>query len=756
QAKQRILDNVAQLQKMGYGGRLLDEIKGAPELAASILTGLGSNIASGFGGAYTLAKEGINNQVSNGLHFPTKNEIDAGFDSAANSAHNIQSNYTYQPTSLNAKNAQEEIGGVIGGVHQGLASTGGDVGNVADSIVGNKPQVGSGPIGTFMQSAAPAAFDMATTVSPLASAEGAATRAANIGRSTERVEPILGTPTARQPMAVPDVGDLPPVAARNTTSNVWRPGQSPDIPASGASNAQLSALDQLAKDVGKSRYGTVPPVDSPRLPQVASTESLSPLEQLIAKGPQSDVNTIRLGNTESPQNAVTNRYDASGNRIVPQEPFSLPYSAGPREAAAPQDALSSFLQSGKSDLESHAPNPTEHQAPIPSKSTLPAAVESSDIQGALNPKPEPLASGRLAEASSLPVPIKLTKGQATGDVNQISFEQNNRARIPELANRFNEQHSGILENLDALRDQVSPNISVQPGLATDQALVDTIKKVDEPIKADIRAKYQALKGANGGEFPLKGQDFVSAADRALKAENLTRFVPPEVRGLLDDLRETGHMNYNDFENYRTILGQQARKYARAGDGSAETAVNITRSALESLPMSKETAAIKPLADAARAAAKKRFDMLASDPAYKAAVNDETPIGEHSPVADGFINKYVIGGKDANVRKLQEHLAPEPTAKQIIASGVVDHLKQRARIDLRNNAGNISQAALNKAITALDEKRAVVLPPDAAKIAEKIGNVARYTQEQPKWSYVNNSNTLVACLAHTAEHAANFY
>src|SRR6185437_12001701 len=248
QAKQRILDNVAQLQKMGYGGRLLDEIKGAPELAASILTGLGSNIASGFGGAYTLAKEGINNQVSNGLHFPTKNEIDAGFDSAANSAHNIQSNYTYQPTSLNAKNAQEEIGGVIGGVHQGLASTGGDVGNVADSIVGNKPQVGSGPIGTFMQSAAPAAFDMATTVSPLASAEGAATRAANIGRSTERVEPILGTPTARQPMAVPDVGDLPPVAARNTTSNVWRPGQSPDIPASGASNAQLSALDQLAKD----------------------------------------------------------------------------------------------------------------------------------------------------------------------------------------------------------------------------------------------------------------------------------------------------------------------------------------------------------------------------------------------------------------------------------------------------------------------------------------------------------------------------
>jgi len=54
----------------------------------------------------------------------------------------------------------------------------------------------------------------------------------------------------------------------------------------------------------------------------------------------------------------------------------------------------------------------------------------------------------------------------------------------------------------------------------------------------------------------------------------------------------------------------------------------------------------------------------------------------------------------------------------------------------------------------------VLGGSAAQTLDTLGNVARYTQEQPRGSYVNNSNTFVAGAANAAksalEGAANVY
>lgn len=363
-----------------------------------------------------------------------------------------------------------------------------------------------------------------------------------------------------------------------------------------------------------------------------------------------------------------------------------------------------------------------------------------------------LATARHLEAQSLPIPMNLTKGMATGDPVQISYEMNNRARIPGMPERLNELNENARGNLDAIRNGVAPDVSTS-GVANDQALVDAIKSVDLPIRADISAKYQALQDANGGQFPLSGPEFVAAADKNLAAQNKGYFVPSEVKSLMKDYRNGGPMTYDNFENLRTILGAEGRKAVRAGDGNAEHAISIVRNSLESLPMTDETAAIKPLADAARQAAAARFSRIASDPAYKAAVSDDIPIGEPSPIADDFIKKYVVNGKTANVRNLMANVAADPTARQIIGAGVLDHLKQSSGIDLRSNTGNIAQSALNKAIGALGDKRTIVLDPQAVKHLETLGNVIRYTQEQTKGSYVNNSNTLVASMAGKAGKGA---
>jgi hypothetical protein len=203
---------------------------------------------------------------------------------------------------------------------------------------------------------------------------------------------------------------------------------------------------------------------------------------------------------------------------------------------------------------------------------------------------------------------------------------------------------------------------------------------------------------------------------------------------------------------RTILANEARKASAAGDGNAAHAINIVRNSLESLPMTNETAALKPLADAARAAAKARFDAMGADPAYAAAVGDGVSAGSPSPVADGFFRKYVVQGKSANVQNMLGNLSSDPTNAQLLSAGMIDHIKGQSGIDLRTGAGNVSQAGLNKALTNLRDKTGLVLGPEASQTLEKLGNVARYTQEQPRGSYVNNSNTFVAGAANATKSA----
>lgn len=360
----------------------------------------------------------------------------------------------------------------------------------------------------------------------------------------------------------------------------------------------------------------------------------------------------------------------------------------------------------------------------------------------------PDALQRHVEASTLPVPVKLTAGQATLDPSMISDEMNGRGKIkPTVSPDFyNAQGKALGSNLDAIRAAVAPDVADSHPTALGQTLVDAYKKMDAPIRADISAKYQALKDANGGDFPVAGQDIAAAADQGLNADNVTRFLPAEVKGILDDIREPGKMTFNDFQNYLTILGQQERKAARAGDGTAGHAIGVVRNAFESLPMSEDAAHLKPLLDAARGAAKARFDKIAADPAYKAALADEVPAGEPSPLADKFVSGYVTGNnvRGANLAQMKANLANDPIAHQTIAAATLDHLKGLAKADPAT--GKFLADGYNKGASQLAMKLPDMVGPEAAQQLQQIGNVAKYTSAQPKGSYVNNSNSLVSALS----------
>jgi hypothetical protein len=378
---------------------------------------------------------------------------------------------------------------------------------------------------------------------------------------------------------------------------------------------------------------------------------------------------------------------------------------------------------------------------------LRAAVEKAVQQtgGAVNPD----AMARHIQADSLPVKVNLSKGQVLGDARLISEERNARGATPGFVEGFAAQNKALTANLRTFRDTTGENVFSTNQVEHADTLIGRYKAIDEARTTDISAKYQALRDAAGGEFPVDVKSLLGNVKGELGKQLLTHDAPPSVMRTLEELSDKGSMSFEQFENLRSNLARLQRSHSV--DGNTRFAAGIIRDQMEQIPMTGAAAQLKPLADSARAAARERFAALEDDPAYKAAVNETTP-------PDKFVQKFVIAGARDNVAKLAEAMKGDETAAQTLKVATLDHLRQSAGIDASFN-GNFTQAGYNKALRALEPKLGSLLDPELAEHVQNLGDVARYTQLQPEGHYVNNSNTSVAqrALAHGAdvlEGAAN--
>lgn len=346
---------------------------------------------------------------------------------------------------------------------------------------------------------------------------------------------------------------------------------------------------------------------------------------------------------------------------------------------------------------------------------------------------------RHIEADSLDIPVRLTEGQATGDVVKLSNEQNRRGKDPMLAQRFNEQNGQLIENLGLIRDKAAPDVYGTKKIENSQGIIDAYKELDNNLNTGINADYQALRDAAGGQFPVDAPRLLQNIETKLKKELLSNEAPKGQFSELQRLAKDKNMTFEDYLSLRRNLGDIART---SQDGNTRKAASYMIEELEKLPLQKEAAALKPLADKARASARARFQMLEKDPAMKAAVTDSVP-------ADKFIDKFVVNGVNKNINTMVEHLGRDSPAHQHMAAGTINWLSDKSGIVDGN--GNFSQAGYNRALKQLDDVQNVnaIFNQEAASKLKTLGNVARYTQAQPRGAFVNNSNTLVGALAEKA-------
>jgi hypothetical protein len=560
---------------------------------------------------------------------------------------------------------------------------------------------------------------------------------------------------------------VPAVAGMVTYAGARAAGETPEQ----AAARQASVVGTLERPVGKAAGVT----ETPEYKGEASQRLMEFIGENVAKGadwisektgmPKADVEYyLNLGMTAAPFSRTGQRvgqavgteagYAAeaalTGARAVTPQMIQRPIARA-AEAVAP-GVTQRFPPARPTPVT--PPPRTEPQVPafgsvgaaaVPDVVTIRQALQSAtpEFQQLYGNMPLDKANTpvvmRHLEADSLPVPVRLSEGQATGDPVKLSREQNLRGSQPAFAQRFNEQNAQLVENVPLIRERAAPDVFTTKTIESSEALINAYKTLDEARNVDIRAAYKALEDANGGAFPVDAQAIVRNADALLAKKLKTNFVPPEIAADLRSFREGAPMNFEQFEALRTNLAAEGRKAERAGDGNRAMAVSYIRQALEDVPLKGEAAGLKPLADKARDLASARFDALKKDPAYKAAVDDTVP-------ADKYFDKFVIGGINKNINTMVNTLGRDSVAHQHMKAGTINWLSDKAGIV--DGRGNFSQANYNKALKKLDDVKnfQAIFDPESQLNLRTLGNVAAYTQFQPRGSFVNNSNTLVAYLA----------
>lgn len=353
---------------------------------------------------------------------------------------------------------------------------------------------------------------------------------------------------------------------------------------------------------------------------------------------------------------------------------------------------------------------------------------------------DPTQLERYVDADSLPVPVRLTKGQAMQDPSLISNERNTRGQSPEIAEALNQQNKALLENVGLVKEKTAPDVFAPNYVANAESAMEFIdSKIKNNEKATSEA-YKELDEYGAGKIQVDSKTFGENAIKALTEKEDIDFLPSTIENKIKTYQEGKPMNFAQYENLRTQIARETRKAQRADDGNAVHALTLVRGELEKLPLIGETAEAKAIADKARATAKSEFDLLNREsPAYNKIYADL--VNGKTDTKD-FIQSAVLRSKNKDFAKTME-LFDDPEAKQHLRAGALDIITK----DSTDASGNFKPARFAKAIENLDvNKKLDALFGEDAQTLRKIAKTGQLIEARPAGAFVNESNTAVAQMA----------
>lgn len=373
--------------------------------------------------------------------------------------------------------------------------------------------------------------------------------------------------------------------------------------------------------------------------------------------------------------------------------------------------------------------------------------------------PNPVALKNIHDAETLPVPMTgergLTAGQATQDSAKISDEFNRKGENNNAyGKRYDAQDEGLQENLSTIHREAAPTTVGNDDIQNGKAMMDSLKRYDAPKVDAINAEYKEANDLNiaagKGGLTLNPKAAVDHAVTAL--EDRMELLPSEGKSILDKLQAAADdgksIPLKQAETWRTTIAGASRQADAASNGNAVKALSDLRDSIEAMtPNNAATSAVADKFSSARNLARTRFDEIDADPAYKAAVEDDTPIGRLSPQADKFAQKYVLNGNKADLKQLRPKLDQE--GGEAMTSATMNYLQRQAGLE----KGKFIQNGYNSALTKIGPKaQELIGDSDTLDQLQKLGRVSKNMQVSSRGGYSNTSHSFVAAAKAIATHA----
>jgi hypothetical protein len=350
------------------------------------------------------------------------------------------------------------------------------------------------------------------------------------------------------------------------------------------------------------------------------------------------------------------------------------------------------------------------------------------------------AAMRQARADSLPVPIKLTKGQAERTFEQQQFEREaaKNAKVGDpLRQRYAEQNEKILQNFDSWIDQTGAEAGSLR--ATGQAVTDAIVAKSLRAKAEINAAYKAARESGAMQERIDAaplQKYLAEHQaEAINAPILTS-VEAKLKGIAD---KSGTVSINDLEEVRKMVGKLSGK-----DATAATFGKEVKQVIDGMTEGKGGEVYQKARGLRTRYAQEFEDHAVVDKllSFKPGTKDRAVAYE-----DVF-NHSVMKGSLDDVRTIRKTLQTAgPSGQQAwreLQGATLQHIKDEITKNVQvDQAGNrvISPARLDRLVTELDKdgKLDFIFGEQGAQQIRDVNGIAQDVFTAPPGS-VNHSNT----------------
>jgi gas vesicle protein len=361
-------------------------------------------------------------------------------------------------------------------------------------------------------------------------------------------------------------------------------------------------------------------------------------------------------------------------------------------------------------------------------------------------EPSPQAVLNRARAESLPVPVRLMKGQATGDPMLYSREQNLRGITgvgEPITQRLQQQNSAFIANLDALGAKDAPD-----PVSTGSWLGEKIQGAWDQLDQRKDALYDKVRNSQGQPAMVDQFTAVKNIHDALDtpaASHAYDLLPTNIQTTLDDL-ESGKLPLS-------VAGVQALDKswgadARAADGSTRYAIDTVRRFLNEAPVQDSLGVEAQQAyQAAKAAHAQQMALIDPkllngtpnpkfQPLVKAVVMDGKP--PEQLYSFGFGN----AAPSVASKNLQFVQLLDPNGAEMIGRTFMGEVKRQALSSASDERGTVSNGVLTGVANdpVKSARLDALMPQPAADTFRALASTVEAAKRAPVASTVNTSNT----------------